>query len=142
MNALNIFLSLFFVATQVIAITPAHRMPATRKPSQASSQQIRIKVVYGEKTTTFVITHSASGGRVDFANNLGAHSLREISTDDYEFLKSKVEGFGNLSNDKQFCSRAYVEVSTDTLKTIGCAESKTKIADDVRSVVNLLSLMF
>lgn len=113
-----------------------------RKPNQIEASAINFKIVYGEKTTYFVVVKTRSGGRVDFSNNLGAKDSKNISTNDYEFLSSKISGFTEPFNKKEFCSRNYIEISEGARKIVGCLGAPNKLAIEIQATANLLSTLF
>lgn len=121
----------------------ASKKKAGRKPSQVeASAPIGFKVVYGEKTTLFLISKSRAGGRVEFSNNLGARSSKDISSDDYDYLNSKVQKLSGPTNRKEFCLRNYVELTADGKRLLGCLGAPNKLAKDMQETVNLLSVLF
>ncbi len=114
-----------------------------RKPNQAESfSPVQFKIVYGDKTTFFMISKSKTGGRVAFSNNLGARDNKEISAADYEFLKERVASFDEPSNLKAYCSRNYIEMTVGNLKTLGCLGSPNGLAKRLQETTNLISLLF
>lgn len=113
-----------------------------RKPSQVESPIIRFRVVYGEKTTLFNVSKGKNGGRVEFSNNLGARETKEISTADYDYLKSKVSNLSGPTNQKEFCSRNFIEVKVDSRELLGCLGAPNKHAEAIQEIINLISILF
>lgn len=113
-----------------------------RKPSQVESPIIRFRVVYGEKTTLFNVSKEKNGGRVEFSNNLGARETKEISIADYDYLKSKVSNLSGPTNQKEFCSRNFIEVKVDSRELLGCLGATNKLAEDIQETTSLISILF
>jgi|GEM_PF-3885432 hypothetical protein len=114
----------------------------SRKPNQLENTAIQFKVVYGEKTTLFVVSKSKNGGVVEFSNNLGAKETKTISFADYDYLKSKVSSLSGPTNQKEFCMRNFIEVKTESREFLGCLGALNKLAVDIQETTNLISILF
>ena len=120
---------------------PAPRR-AGRRPTQAETAPTRFRVVYGEKTTSFVLSKVSTGGRVEFANTEGARATKTISAADYEYLKSKVAALKGPTNRSEYCPRSFVTVTTAERELLGCLGAPNALAKDLQETTNLLSLLF
>lgn len=129
------------ITSQSFAKSAANKKD-NRKPNQVEASRINFKIVYGEKTTYFIVVKTKRGGRVAFSNNLGARDTKDISTDDYEFLRSKVSGFDGPTNKKEFCHRNYIEISEGARQVLGCIGAPNRLATEIQEVANLLSALF
>ncbi len=135
------FLSLLISAHFVFA-SPSTADRSSRKPNQVEGSTIHFKIVYGEKTTFFIVSKIKSGGKVEFSNNLGSRETKEISAVDYDYLKSKVSNLSGTNNQKRFCLRNFIEVKTDARELVGCLGAPNRLAKDILGVTNLISTIF
>ena len=114
-----------------------------RSPNQVVEPgMISINVVFGEKTTSFIILKSKTGAVVGFSNNAGETRSTEVSKDDYAFITDKINKISGTTNQKSFCNRNYIEVETDARNLVGCLGSTNKVAEELQRVTNLLTLLF
>ncbi len=141
MNNLKIILLTSLIATNFAFAKTSEVKKTTRKPNQVEGSTIRFRVVYGEKTTFFVVSKTKNGGRVEFSNNLGARETKELSIVDYDYLKSKVSNLSG-TNQKEFCMRNFIEVKTDSREILGCLGAPNKLAEDIQETTNLISILF
>lgn len=129
-------------ATNFAFAKPPTVKKTSRKPNQVESSNIRFRIIYGEKTTFFVISKTKNGGLVEFSNNLGARDRKEISLADYRYLKTRVSNLSGTTNQKEFCMRNFIEVQNDNRKLLGCLGAPNKLAEDIQETVNLISILF
>ena len=115
---------------------------ASAKTTVAHKPALIFKIVYGEKVTVFEIDNSKAKPKIAFSNSLGNRASREISLDDYDFLKSKVSNLQGETNRKDFCTRSYIEVKAGSRELLGCLGSPNKMAKELLDIVNLISLLF
>ncbi len=136
-----IFIFGIFIASITFA-KGAEGKKLSRKPNQVENKTMRLKVVYGEKTTVFLVSKSKNGGYVHFSNNLGTQDGKPINSADFDFLSSKVASFQEPTNLKEFCSRNYIELKSDGRELLGCLGAPNKLAEGMQELTNLLSALF
>lgn len=142
MNSLKVILLTSLIATNFAFAKSSAVKKTNRRPNQVESSTIRFRVVYGEKTTFFIVSKTKNGGRVEFSNNLGARETKELSIADYDYLKSKVSSLSGTTNQKEFCMRNFIEVKTDTRELLGCLGAPNKLAENIQETTNLISILF
>lgn len=142
MNILKLIFLFSLIATNFAFAKSQVIKKTTRKPNQVESTTIQFKVVYGEKTTLFVVSKNKGGGLVEFSNNLGAKESKTISFADYDYLKSKISNLSGPTNRKEFCMRSFIEVKTENRELLGCLGASNKLAVDIQETTNLISVLF
>lgn len=113
-----------------------------RAPNQIESSSIKFTIVYGEKTTNFILTNNPSGKLIEHSNSFGAHSTKKISDADFDYIKSKLESIAGPTNKKDFCPRNYVEITNGSFELTGCLGALNKVSGQIQELVNLISLLF
>lgn len=113
-----------------------------RKPTQTEARPIQIKVIYGDRISLFSIAKTGSKGQVEFSNNAGAKSAREISVKDYNYLRDKILKISGSPNEKSFCYRNSITITIDQKELLGCIGAPNKFARDVQEITNLVSILF
>lgn len=136
-----VLIFLVLVATAASAKKASAPKPA-RKVAQTDPSLLFFRVVYGEKTTDFVVRKAKAGATIEFRNSDGAATSRPLSETDYKFLKSKVAGLTGPSNSKEFCTRNYIEILSEKRNLVGCLGAGNKLARDMQATVNLLTVLF
>lgn len=106
-----------------------------RRPSQTAP--IHFRVVYGEKTSVFLINST----RVDFSNNQGLQRSANLSVSDYNLLRGKIQKLPTSTNIEK-CPRSYIEVTAEAKRIADCIGASTPIAKELQSTANLLGLLF
>ncbi len=142
MKFLNATLLIFLATTSLAFAKAPSSKKSLRKPNQVEITMIRFKIVYGEKTTLFKVAAAKTGARVDFSNNLGSHATKEISSADYDYLRSEVSNLTEPSNQKVYCSRNFIEITTEMHTSVGCLGAPNRLAHDMQKTVNLISILF
>jgi hypothetical protein len=140
-NLKLIFLTFLFTSSFAFAKDPGSKK-ISRKPSQTEASAMNFTIVYGDKTTVFKVSKDKKGGRIDFSNNLGSQKTKIIPAADLEFLKSKVSNLTGPTNKKEFCTRRYIEVKTDSHQFVGCLGASNKLAQDIQEITNLITILF
>lgn len=135
------FIRCFVIFILTINFVIAKETSSSQKPSQTEDSTIRFEVVYGDKITLFVLSKSTKGSRVDFSNNFGDNSSREVSVENYEFLKSKVNDLPESTQEKRNCIRSYIKIDTNDRTLFGCLESPDKFSKKAREILSLLRFL-
>ncbi|MBK7844219.1 MAG: hypothetical protein IPJ71_11070 [Bdellovibrionales bacterium] len=142
MSDLKLMFLYLLIPVHIAFANPSTVERTNRKPNQIERSTIRIRVVYGERTTFFVVYKVKNGGKVEFSNNLGARETKEISAGDHDYLKLKVSSLSGTNNEKRFCLRNFIEVKTDARELVGCIGATNKLAKGIQHVTNLISTIF
>ena len=103
---------------------------------------IEFKVVYGDRTTLFVLRPNKLGATVDYSNDRGRISSKQVTAKEFQFLKTKVSELGGPTNLRSDCHRSYVELKTNRRTLLGCIGSRNKLTEDLQKLTNLLSIIF
>jgi hypothetical protein len=115
---------------------------ATPKPTKMDPGTLRLKIVYGQKISLFVISRKGTGGQIQYVNSTGSRGQRDITAMNYDFLKTKLIETGGPANNRDYCKRNYIELTSVAHSSIGCMGSPTKTARTLQETANLLSTMF
>jgi hypothetical protein len=129
------------IAIVLCATIDSHGRQKTRRISQADLA-IELRIVFGEKITVFDIG-SKPVPYVNFSNNNGEQSLKNVKLKDYQFLVKKVNALsGRSDNVYSKCSRAFIQLNAQNKIYSGCLQGKSKLSEDLRNLANILSLLF
>ena len=134
-------ISLFVVLVLSLA-TMAAKKKSKKIEKLITVPTLQFGIVYGDKITAFNVFPAQGGGRVEYSNSHGAKGTEKLSATDYEFLKSKVAALKGPSNKQEFCPTTYMVVKGEGVHLLGCLGAPNKLAQDLQSTVNLLSLLF
>lgn len=112
-----------------------------RRISQSDSA-IELQVTFGEKTTLFEIRNNPAPF-IDYSNNWGEKSSKNLKTKDYQFILKKVQAMsGGSENVTIKCSREFIQLSTPDKRFSSCLQGKSKLSQDLRDLANTLGLLF
>ncbi len=125
------------------SIVPATAEPVvTRKPAQESTRPIVFKIVYGDRDSQIVLVKTKAGGQMFFSNNHGKHMKREISSQDYEYFRTRFTSLPGPTNKKQFCERSYAEITSGSDHKVGCLKAKNKLSREMREISDIMATLF
>lgn len=127
------------VAAAALLIGP--HAPA-KKSAGPGTSLIRVKVVDGERVSAFVISKSAERAQVSLATSGGTKASREISLQEYDFLKEKTQSLAGRSSDKAGCRQRYVQVILTKRQHLACIGGKSKLAHGLQEIANILTVLF
>lgn len=113
-----------------------------KNPPAAAPSLIRVKVVDGERVSAFVISKSAERAQVSLATSGGTKASREISVQEYDFLKEKTQKLAGRSSAKASCRQRYVQVILAKRQHLACIDGKSKLAQGLQEIANLLTVLF
>ena len=142
MRILKLVLSCLIIVGGGFATAGSSSKKTARKPNQIESSQISFKVTYGEKATAFVLSQQKKGPQIELTNSQGRHDIREITQKDADYIRSQVLALSGPSNQIEFCTRNYIEVKVEARDLIGCLGSPNKLAQGLKDITNLISLLF
>lgn len=115
---------------------------AKRPAAPVDPSLIRVKVVDGERVSAFVISKSADRAQVSLATSGGTKASREISLQEYDFLKEKTQKLAGRSSDKASCRQRYVQVILTKRQHLACIGGKSKLAQGLQEIANILTVQF
>ena len=107
---------------------------------QTYAANMKYTVAYGEKISVFEINKTKTGAVLNFENNYGKKTVRELSQDDYKYLLKTAQNYKG-ANQKQFCQRSFILFESKKKTHLGCLGSTTPIARSLQKTTNLLSLL-
>lgn len=109
--------------------------------SKAYAALIKVKVVFGEKTSEFKLSKTSAGGNLDFSDNNGVKKSRKLSSKELIDLASQVSNLRGISNQLEFCNRTFIKLSHGKKDVYGCLGAQNQMATDLERFSNLLSLI-
>jgi len=113
-----------------------------KKNPAADTSLIRVKVVDGERVSAFVISKSAERSQVSLATSGGTKASREISLQEYDFLKEKTQKLTGRSSAKVSCRQRYIQVILAKREHLACIGGKSKLAQALQEIANILTVQF
>ena len=136
-----IFILLIFITVGIAPNKKNKAKQVERKPNQ-EAPSIKIKTVFGDKTTIFSIIKTSAGARIDFYNNQSVHDSKDISSGNYEYLMERISPLSAPTSTHANCQRSYIELTNDVRKVTGCIGSTNKTTKELQDITNLVAILF
>jgi hypothetical protein len=105
-------------------------------------EKIEFRVNFGEEVSLIRIVKQGSSSEMILLKHHRPEIKRQISAEDFGYIREKVTQLPALTNSKSFCSRSFIEIEMGGKTRLACINGQNALSEQVTKLVNFLMIQF